>query len=77
MFLSNLNDTEKEVFCKLANIIACIDGVVPEELNSLSLSTIQLPDESFSFQCGIWLSTSMHMSTKRILSSVSNPSESK
>ena len=48
MFLSNLNDTEKEVFCKLANIIACIDGVVPEELNSLSLYNREM-GTNFSF----------------------------
>ncbi len=42
MFLSKLNSKEKDVFCKLANYVACIDGIVEEELESLDLYNTEM-----------------------------------
>lgn len=44
MFLSKLNEKEKILFCKLANYVACVDGIVKEELDCLS---------QYNFEMGI------------------------
>lgn len=36
MFLSKFNNKEKEAFCKLANYVACVDGIVKEEIETLA-----------------------------------------
>lgn len=42
MFLFKLNKKEKDVFCKLANYVACVDGIAKEELELLDQYNLEM-----------------------------------
>ena len=42
MFLFKLNKKEKEVFCKLANYVACVDGIAKEEIELLDQYNLEM-----------------------------------